>query len=258
MSIKVVNLPAVRPTDDWDQHWLDFSRSSESAPASKYRRRLAFQLLDVNPSNPTVHMLEIGSATGKFAEEFYAQNPLSQFLGVDLSGKAVEIARRRVPRARFVKRNLLVPLESGETANFKATHALCSEVLEHIDTPNVLLRNAISYMGPNCKLVVTVPGGKRNKFDEYIGHRRHYTSAELRNLLENAGFEVEQVYEAGFPFFNLYRMLTTLRGERLIDDVSCDRSALVRIGTVLFDVLFHFNLIRRWGWQILAVARLRR
>jgi trans-aconitate methyltransferase len=240
--------------DDWDQHWLDFSAVSESAPATKYRSHLAFQLLDVDASDPTVRMLEIGSGTGKFAEDFCARYPQSKFLGIELSRMGVEMSVRRVPSAQFIKRDLRLPSEPGQVFDFQATHALCSEVLEHVDEPDVLLRNAMAYMGPNCRLVVTVPGGRRNKFDEYIGHRRHYAPEELKKLLEKAGFQVERVYGAGFPFFNLYRLLTTLRGERLIQEVSGSPSSIVRIGTLVFDVLFRFNLLHKWGWQTLAVA----
>jgi trans-aconitate methyltransferase len=243
--------------DDWDQHWLDFSAASESAPATKYRARLVTQLLDVDANDPTVRMLEIGSGTGKFAEDFCAQYPQSKFLGIELSQMGVEMSVRRVPLARFLRRNLLLASEPGQVFDFQATHTLCSEVLEHVDEPDVMLRNAMPYMAPNCKLVVTVPGGPRNKFDEYIGHRRHYTAEELKKLLNNVGFEVERVYAAGFPFFNLYRVLTTLRGEKLIQEVSGPPSSIVRIGTLVFDALFRFNLLGKWGWQTIAVAHYR-
>jgi hypothetical protein len=85
-------------------------------------------------------------------------------------------------------------------------------VLEHLDDPGLLLRHAAAYMAPGCKLVVTVPGGWYSAFYSHIGHRRHYTPAQLSGLLESAGFAVERAYAAGFPFFNLYRMLVTLRG----------------------------------------------
>src|SRR5262249_2841353 len=143
--------------DNWDQHWLDFSAASESAPATKYRTRLILRLLDIDANDPTVRLLEIGSGTGKFAEDFCARYPQSKFLGIELSQMGVEMSVRRVPSARFLKRNLLLPSEPGQVFDFQATHALCSEVLEHVDEPDVVLRNAIPYMGPHCKLVVTVP-----------------------------------------------------------------------------------------------------
>ena len=138
--------------------------------------------------------------------------PRAQFLGLELSHTGVEIATRRVPAARFLPRDLLARATPDDGVDFRATHALCSDVLEHLDDPALLLRHAAAYMAPGCKLVVTVPGGWYSAFYGHIGHRRHYTPAELSDLLENAGFAVERVCAAGFPFFNIYRMLVTLRG----------------------------------------------
>ena len=174
-----------------------------------------------------------------------------------MSATGVELAGRRVPGAQFVKRDLLQPAGQESSNTFQATHALCSEVLEHVDDPSLLIRHSTEYMAPGCLLVVTLPGGPRNAFDLHIGHRRHYTPADLRTLLQSCGFEVEKCYGAGFPFFNLYRLLVTLRGARLIDDVSGPPNLLVRLGTAVFNRLFHLNFGRRWGWQTVAVARYR-
>jgi SAM-dependent methyltransferase len=242
--------------DNWDRHWTDFSESSEMGPATKYRQRLAIKLLGVDAGGAEVRMLDIGSGTGGFAQLFCARFSQAKFHGLDLSPTGVALAGRRVPQAVFEQRDLLAPLPEGDAVRFQATHAVCSEVFEHLDDPLVLLRNAAAYMAPGCRLVVTVPGGRPNVFDRYIGHRRHYTALELRQLLESAGFEVERATGAGFPFFNLYRLLTTWRGERLKQDVSGPPSLLVRAGTVIFCLLFRFNLMST-GCQTVAVARYR-
>jgi hypothetical protein len=129
-------------------------------------------------------------------------------------------------------------------------------VLEHLDDPASLLRHAAAYMAPGCRLVVTVPGGWRSAFYSHIGHRRHYTPAQLGGLLESAGFTVERAYAAGFPFFNLYRMLVTLRGRELISAAARAPTRLMRASGALFDALFRLNLMHPWGWQTVAVARL--
>jgi SAM-dependent methyltransferase len=214
-------------------------------------------MLGIDPRDASAHVLEIGSGTGRFAEEFHARLPFASFLGLDLSHTGVELSRGRVPAVRFIQRDLLQPAAAEQRIDFSATHALCSEVLEHVDDPGLLLRNATKYMAPGCKLVVTVPGGRRNAFDAHIGHRRHYTPGELAALLESAGFTVERAYGAGFPFFNLYRVCTTLRGRRLIQDVSGKPGWLVHGGGVVFGVLFRLNLMYPWGWQTVAVARYR-
>ena len=56
-------------------------------------------------------------------------------------------------------------------------------------------------------------------FDKHIGHRRHFTPERLRQLLLDAGLQVESLNGAGFsPFFNLYRLTVVARGKKLIDD----------------------------------------
>jgi SAM-dependent methyltransferase len=247
--------------DDWDRHWLDFSAAAELSPATRYRRGLALRLLGKCPRNAAVRMLEIGSGAGQFAEAFLAQSPGAQFLGLELSRTGVEMAARRVLGARFLQRDLLAPAVTDSSPSdgldFRATHALCSDVLEHLDDPAVLLRNAAAYMAPGCQLVVTVPGGWYSAFYRHIGHRRHYTPAQLGDLLESAGFAVERTYAAGFPFFNLYRMLVTLRGPELIAEAARTPSLLMRATAALFQALFHLNLMHPWGWQTVAVARYR-
>jgi SAM-dependent methyltransferase len=241
--------------DDWDRHWLDFSAAAELSPATRYRRRLAFRLLDIPHHDASVRMLEIGSGAGQFAAEFVAHAPGAQFLGLELSQTGVEIAARRVPAACFIQRDLLLPAPPGAAPDFRATHALCCDVLEHLDDPRLLLRHAAAYMAPGCKLVVTVPGGWHCAFYRHIGHRRHYTPAQLTRLLDSAGFTVARAYAAGFPFFNLYRMLVTLRGAYLIADAARAPSLLMRTFGALFDALFRLNLMHPWGWQTAAVAR---
>jgi hypothetical protein len=79
----------------------------------------------------------------------------------------------------------------------------------------------------------------------------------MRALLEQAGFVVERSTRAGFPFFNLYRLIVLLRGERLVDDVANGaRRRPARLAMRIFAVLFRLNLTRSpWGWQVLAAAR---
>jgi hypothetical protein len=126
-------------------------------------------------------------------------------------------------------------------------------VLEHVDDPVTLLRNAAAYVAPGCRLIVTVPGGWLHEFYRHIGHRRHYKPEELKHLLESAGLRVEKVYGAGFPFFNIYQMLVTMRGKRLAQDAVGGGSFMVRAGSVIFDALFRLNLMF-WGWQTVGVA----
>jgi SAM-dependent methyltransferase len=241
--------------DDWDRHWQDYAESAAGNPAQAYRRRLILRLLA--PDGTPARVLDIGSGTGDLAAEIHSEFPAAELLGLDVSAAAVEYAARKVPAATFLQRDLVNGSEPEPDHRRWATHAVCSEVLEHVEDPGALLANARSYLAPGCRLIVTVPGGPMSAFDRHIGHRRHFTAASMRALLERAGFVVERSMGAGFPFFNLYRLTVLLRGERLVDDVAQDAGQWpARLVMRIFGVLFRLNLTRSpWGWQVLAAAR---
>jgi SAM-dependent methyltransferase len=245
------------PRDDWDRHWRDYADSAASNPAQAYRRRLVLRLLASSEDGMPARVLDIGSGTGDLAAEIRNAFPAAEVLGLDVSAAAVEEAARKVPTASFLQRDLMIDSEPEPAYRGWATHALCSEVLEHVEEPEALLANARSYLAPGCRLIVTVPAGPISAFDRHIGHRRHFTAKSMRALLEQAGFVVERSTNAGFPFFNLYRLIVLLRGERLIDDAAGDVGRRpAQLVMKVFGVLFRLNLTRSpWGWQVLAAAR---
>lgn len=245
-------IATTRP-DDWDQHWWEFTASAEQGPAHEMRRRWLLDSLAISYAGQTARVLEIGSGTGEFAEALLTRHPQARFQGLELSAVGVGIASRRVPTALFFQQDLLQAPSHPAASTFDATHAVCSEVLEHVDDPVRLLVNARQYMAPGCRLVVTVPGGPMSAFDRHIGHRRHFTSESLRELLDRAGFRVEKACGIGFPFFNLYRIAIIWRGQRLAQDIQGSPSNLVRLGMSVFRTLFRLNTQLR-GWQITAIA----
>jgi 2-polyprenyl-3-methyl-5-hydroxy-6-metoxy-1,4-benzoquinol methylase len=247
--------------DDWDRHWQDFSVANERNPAQTYRHRLGLRLLRCNA--PGARLLDVGSGQGAFLARAARRCPEAELAGIELSILGVEETRAKVPGALVEQRDLLADdLDPGALAGW-ATHAFCSEVLEHVDDPVRLLRGARTHLAPGCRLVVTVPGGRMSAFDRHIGHRRHFTPNDLAAILREAGFEIEEAAAAGFPFFNLYRMLVIARGERLVDDVGTPEDGdgpplAARVAMAAFDPLFRLNLTRSpWGLQTLAVATLR-
>ena len=243
--------PAER--DDWNRHWDDYAASAQSNPAQRFRRRLILSSLALHQAASTPRVLDIGSGQGDFAVDVLAACPGAEVLGLELSASGVEIATRKVPAAQFLQCDLREPHEPPQSHRRWATYAVCSEVLEHLDDPQILLANAQAWMAPNCRLIVTVPGGPMSAFDRHIGHRKHYAPQELRCLLESAGFRVERASGAGYPFFDLYRRVVIARGSRLIDDVSRRPSPAARIAMCVFDGLFRLN-VRSRGWQTFAIA----
>jgi SAM-dependent methyltransferase len=243
--------------DDWDDHWTRFQVSARNNPAQAYRRKLIFELLE--QCGPPSRLLDVGCGQGDLLLEAHRVLPTAELAGLELSAAGVSAAQRKVPSATVLQCDLLSPTRVEGRLDQWASHAVCSEVLEHVEDPAALLRAATAFMQPGCRVIITVPGGPRSAFDRHIGHRVHYTPAMLGALIENAGLDVEHVFGAGFPFFNLYRRVVILRGNRLVDDVDTTEGRLSHAARAImrvFGVLFRMNLRdARWGEQIVGVAR---
>src|SRR5207247_6952487 len=106
-----------------------------------YRREIILSLLDITGAGEDSRIIDIGSGQGDMAAAIRARFPAAEVLGLELAQAGVEISRRKVPGAHFVQRNLLDASEPADDQRAWATHAVCSEVIEHLDDPAVLLRN---------------------------------------------------------------------------------------------------------------------
>jgi len=247
---------------DWDSHWQRFDQATQRNPAELMRFRLALQFLGL--SGRPARVVDIGSGQGELVSIISRRHARAKVLGVELSASGVRLGQARAPSARFLQWDLLAGASAPAEWSRWATDAVCSEVLEHVDEPERLLRNAQDFMAPGCRLVVTVPGGPRSAFDLHIGHRRHYDPRSLADLLSGAGFENVVTFGAGFPFFNVYRLVVVARGRRLVEDVAVQDeggslSRVARLTMKAFDLLFRLNLMGTpWGWQIVGTARLPR
>ena len=172
---------------------------------------------------------------------------------MELSATGVAETSRKVPDALVLQGNLLHGAPADERLHGWATHAVCSEVLEHVDDPALLMRNALPLLAPGCRVVVTVPGGPRSAFDKHIGHRRHYDRTSLEAVLTAAGLRDVHVEAAGFPVFNLYKLVVIARGKRLIEDAkSSNPSATAGLAMKVFDRLF---ALARRAWPLRLAAR---
>ena len=246
--------------DDWDAHWNLYAESAAENPAQRMRHEIIARLLCEDARKERMQLFDLGSGQGDLVQKLEPLLPKARFVGAELSESGVAISRRKVPAATFLVADIFQPPAAlNEFANW-ATHAVCSEVLEHVDDPIAFLKRAGDYLAAGARLIVTVPGGPMSAFDRHIGHRQHFERRKIRSMLEEAGYSVERTYLSGFPFFNLYRLLVVARGLRLVQDAQTGSaglpSSLARFAMKVFGVLFHANLLDSpFGWQVVATAR---
>ena len=73
----------------------------------------------------------------------------------------------------------------------KADLLLLMDVLEHVDDDRALLRESMAGAVPGALVLISVPAFRFmwSAHDEFLGHRRRYTLAEVESLVEGVGLE---------------------------------------------------------------------
>jgi SAM-dependent methyltransferase len=236
-------MPALKPAEydqGWETQWDDMKKYG---PFSRHLRRLIENLI-----RPLAFktVLDVGCGQGSLLEELRVQFPHIQPTGMDLSIKAIDLARRRVPEGTFHVGDLIEhPLE--ETFDL----VICSEVLEHLPDDLTAIRNLARMAGKY--LVVSAPQGYMRRFETAVGHVRNYAYRELVGKLEENGFRMVRVIEWGFPFYSpIYRNFLEFTGGRGTEGGFGPGRKLISFA--LYH-LFRLNSSKR-GDEIVALAEI--
>jgi trans-aconitate methyltransferase len=246
--------------EDWNRIYSTLNDASGN-PALEWRWRELIKLLNLDSYGNDLRLIDFGCGDAALLRRLRPLYPKAQFAGLDGADSGISRARTLLPDCHFASVDLNKATDAGrELLPFVGNVGICSEVLEHLDDPVTALTTCKKFLEKGAKLVITVPAGPMSASDRYFGHRKHYTVAMLREELRAAQFEVVDIWAAGFPFQNLYRLLVLLRGEAAINDQigtqSASFSVLSRLAFFTFRILFRANLF--WpplGWQIFAVGR---
>jgi SAM-dependent methyltransferase len=254
----------VSKRDVWDEHWTELNEITEVNPAQHYRHRLLTRVIEycLKQKPDANRVFDFGSGQGDLIKMLGKGPSGREYYGLELSQVGVDISSKKYPVARFFKCNLLDPNSQLPDLYGKAQLGICSEVLEHIDEPAVALSAIRRYLAPGAQIIITVPGGPMNEFEKSIGHRMHYSKAQLAALLEKSGLRPIKFVRAGFPFFNLYKLIALARGKKLLQDTGSGSSGeiggskwLMMLVLKVFEYLFRLNLSNSpFGWQMLVIA----
>lgn len=245
--------------DDWNAHWNDFGDSSEINPAVRYRQKYLLGLLRTIGTKPENVLIDIGCGTGSFLHVLEQEKLDCRLIGLEPSSSGCDRARAQT-NATIVEGDVLGLSSLSVNLSKIADVAICSEVIEHIDDPVLFLRECKQLLKHDGVIIVTVPGGFRSAYDKHIGHRQHYSKRLLLNTLSLAGYTDVRIYRAGFPVFNIYKLLTILAGRKLITTVTSSEhhgdSKLTVLISRFFNSIFWLSMPNfPLGWQLIATAK---
>lgn len=150
------------------------------------------------------HVLDVGCGAGRLGEAIKARQG-AKVVGIELDGAAAEVAKGRLDRVVVGDVERIEPdFQSGA---FDCL--VCGDVLEHLEDPGRFLRRAREWLQPDGVLVASVPNVRHHQvvagllegnwtyesaglLDET--HLGFFTRRDAIDLLEGAGYRVEQAY----------------------------------------------------------------
>jgi SAM-dependent methyltransferase len=178
-----------------------------------FRGRLAVILAVLRRALPPrrVRLLELGCGSGNVLASL---REFGEAVGMDAHGELVAAGRATGLDVRVGH----LPDNLGVSPGW-AEVVLLLDVIEHVDDDLATLCAARASVGEGGLLVVTVPAYQWlwSGHDEVLGHRRRYTAAELRAVVELADFTVLRVSYFNtllFPLLLAARAWKRLRGDR--------------------------------------------
>jgi SAM-dependent methyltransferase len=228
-----------------DDYWRKMA-----APRSRVRVLLR-ALERLGPAN----VVDLGCGNGVLLREIRARHPDSRLCGIDLSREQIQENRRERSWADWQIADLdgSVQFEAPLVGGFDTV--IASEVIEHLDRPDCLLRNAFALVRPGGHLLLTTQSGPVRETERRVGHRRHFSVREMHDLLTDAGWQSERVWNEGFPFHDLSKWYANRN-----PDVSMARFGQNAYGRredlvcLALRLAFRLNSRRR-GAQLFAIAR---
>ena len=172
-------------------------------------------------------ILNVGFGTGDLESKFLKNNTI-EWIGVDISNWSVENAKKKYPKAKFIKGDI----RSIALKSKYFDYVVLMEVLEHIRPSQLfdVLGKIRRLLKPKGKLIVTVPlneglelmikkGGNPN------AHVRIYTPELIKAELEISGFKV--IWEKELIAFSSLYFLKTIISKYFLTGIKKPNNIIV-------------------------------
>lgn len=186
--------------------------------------------------------------------------PLSSLYGTDIYAEGIKFARERLHRAKLF-------LMDARRIPFKGKFDIIGafDILEHIKEDDLVLTQMHQALRNDGRIILTVPQHNFlwSRFDDASCHLRRYAAVELKNRVENSGFEIMKVTSFVSLLFPL--MFISRLWEKWSNSKEYNVTQIAEFGSVINFLLekildFERGLIRLglhfpFGGSLLLVAR---
>jgi glycosyltransferase involved in cell wall biosynthesis/precorrin-6B methylase 2 len=142
-------------------------------------------------------VLEIGAGLGNLTGRLMGKK--IHYVAAESDPLYLHALRNRFLRTPSVSVCQLDPEDPAEYRQWDSQFesALCVNVLESVEDPEGVLKSLNGCLKPGGALVVLVPQGPGvfSSLDRGMRHKRRFQAAQLRTMLEAAGFQVESEHQ---------------------------------------------------------------
>jgi SAM-dependent methyltransferase len=240
-------------------------------PRHAHREGRITKRLERHVSIPGIH-LECAAGVGSLSLSLAHRG--HTVISADLSLRSLRVLAVRADSTGAADR--VLPVVADITALPFASEAFASattaETLEHIPGHQEAVAELARVLASGGWLVGTVPAGPRqwSDWDEWAGHLRRYSAAEMNGILKNANLEPEVVVW-GWPLLRLYDefFLKRVNRRRLHHDGTVDNDSTLKTVSALGRRRWLVTLVRSlfgfdrlfdgapWGIGLLFAGRKR-
>ena len=165
----------INTKDYWDKRYMDRMAYAEETGMARFNRAM-FEILDGD------YVLDIGCGIGTFTELVKKTYPMCRVMGMDISEKAIQDNRDRNSEIGYV-------VGAVGTATYlpkdRYDVIFSGEVLEHLDDPHALFKEAYVQLKKGGKFIVTTPNEGNIRSPE---HMHEFTREDVKLLFEVNGF----------------------------------------------------------------------
>lgn len=191
-----------------EQEILRLAQSDQTSWWIRGRRALVAAVLQAMRRRPTGLVGDLGCGAGGMYD---AVRGFGQVVGIDVSPLAIRVCRSKGYRWLAVGSLERLPL-GRESLDL----AMVTDVLEHVEDDDRVVRECQRVVKPGGILLVTVPALRwlYSEHDTALGHYRRYSHDDLRRLFSRGGFEIERITYFNMlllPLATVVRLLRMLR-----------------------------------------------
>lgn len=190
----------------FDDFWRSGVELYERHPTGRHRRRFVLNALRKASRMSrcaSAKLFDYGCGSGAVLGA--AQRTLGlrecDLGGCDISGSAIQLARKRFPEGKFYE-------GAYPQLDAPVDFVICSEVIEHTDAYEEILSWIYANLSVGGWLVLTTPSVPMDPPDETYGHVQHFELDALVGLLRCVGFDVVSARRWGWPLFTLQKAIT--------------------------------------------------